>query len=236
MKSESCDLNLIKQDLLKEASDLCLENARQLIKDADLLFAFGSYGSALALVTISNEELGKAIIYKLLSQEFITEESIPNNFHQYLKEENYQALASQSCWMGLALASCIHEFGEPIYSLIGKTKNIDFEHNKNPLSSTEKTQLLHLIEKLEHHIIDCQRYYRNVKKGLYVTLNYVDEKMFSPLDITESVVEEIISKSRERFYFVEPFFSISVTETQKRMIVKFFKKAYNDYHFKNTIH
>lgn len=121
-----------KQELLTQASDSCLENATKLIKDADLLFAFKSYGSALALVTIGNEEVGKAVIYKLLSYGFITEESLPNNFRQYLDEENYQALASQSCWMGLALASCAQEFGELAYSFLGKTKNIDFENNEIP--------------------------------------------------------------------------------------------------------
>ncbi|MGD2066361.1 MAG: AbiV family abortive infection protein, partial [Candidatus Bathyarchaeota archaeon] len=137
-----------KQELLKEASDLCLENAKKLIKDADLLFAFKSYGSALALVTIGNEEVGKAVIYKLLSHNLITEESLPNNFHQYLQEDNFQALASQSCWMGLALASCAQEFGELLYSFLGKTKNIDFEHNEIPLSSTETAQAMKLIENL----------------------------------------------------------------------------------------
>jgi len=226
---------LIKQELLRETSDLCLENARKLIRDADLLFAFKSYGSALALVAIGNEEFGKAVIYKLLSQDLITEASIPNNFHQYLKEGNYQALASQSCWMGLALASCIQEFWELIYSLLGKTKGIDFENTENPLSSTETIQVMKLIENLGNHIIDCQRYYKNVKKGLYVTLNYVDEKACSPLDIDDSEVQKIISTSRERLSFIEPFFIINLTETQKRMMIEFFKKAYDKYHFEKAL-
>jgi AbiV family abortive infection protein len=225
---------LVKQKLLKEASDLCLENARKLLRDADLLFAFKSYGSALALVTIGNEEFGKAVIYKLLSQDFITEKSIPKNFHQYLKEENYQALASQSCWMGLALASCAHEFGDMIYSLIGKMKNINFEHNENPLSSTEETQVMELIKNLGDHLVDCQRYYKNIKKGLYVTLDYVDENALSPLEVSESEVQKIVSESRERLTFVEPFFNITVTEKQKRIVIEFFKKAYDIYHFEHT--
>lgn len=220
-----------KQELLNEATDLCLENARKLIKDAELLFAFKSYGSALALVTIGNEEFGKAVIYKMLSNDLITKESLPNNYHQYLEEENYQSLAFQSCWMGLALASCAQEFGELLYSFLGKTKNVDLEHNKNPLSSTETTQALKLIENLGKHIVECHRYYKNVKKGLYVTLNPADGKVLSPLDIDESEVHRIISSSRERLSFVETFFTINPTEAQRRMVMAFFKKAYSKYHF-----
>ncbi len=225
-----------KQELLKEASDLCLENARKLIKDADLLFAFKSYGSALALVTIGNEEVGKAVIYKLLSHDLITEESLPDNFHQYLQEENYQVLASQSCWMGLALVSCAQEFGELLYSFLGKTKNIDFEHNEIPLSSTETAQAMKLVENLGNHIVECQRYYKNVKKGLYVILDYRDEKVCSPLEIDESKVQKIISSSRERLGFVEPFFAVNLTEIQKRLVMKFFNKAYGKYHFEKAPH
>ena len=225
-----------KNEVLEEASDLCLENAKKLIKDADLLFAFKSYGSALALVTIGNEEFGKAVIYKLLSQDLITEESIPSNFQQYLQEENYQVLASQSCWMGLALASCAQEFGELLYSFLGKTKNFDFKHNEIPLSSTETTQARKLIENLGNHIMECQRHYKDVKKGLYVTLNYVDKKTLSPLDIAESEVQKIISTSRERLGFVETFFTINLTEAQKRLVITFFKTAYGKYHFEKTPH
>ena len=225
-----------KQELLEDASDLCLENARKLIKDAELLFAFKSYGSALALVTIGNEEFGKAVIYKLLAQNLITEKSIPGNFYQHMQEEDYQALASQSCWMGLALASCAQEFGEHIYSFLGKTKTIDFKHNKIPLSSIETAQALKLIENLGNHIVECQRYYKNVKKGFYVTLDYGDGEVRSPLDISESEVQKIVSSSRERLSFVEPFFAVNLTEMQKRLVMKFFKKAYNRYHFEEAHH
>jgi hypothetical protein len=225
---------LNKQELLEEASDLCLENAKKLIKDAELLFAFKSYGSALALVTIGNEEVGKAVIYKLLSQGLITEKSIPGNFNQHMREGDYQALASQACWMGLALASCAQEFGELLYTFLGKTKNIDFEHNKIPLSSIETTRALKLIENLGNHIVECQRYYKNVKKGFYVTLDYGDEKVCSPLEIAEPEVHKIISSSRERLSFVEPFFAVNLTEMQKRLVMKFFRKAYGKYHFEKA--
>ena len=225
-----------KQELLEEASDLCLENAKKLIKDAELLFAFKSYGSALALVTIGNEEVGKAVIYKLLSQGLITEKSIPGNFNQHMREGDYQALASQACWMGLALASCAQEFGELLYTFLGKTKNIDFEHNKIPLSSIETTRALKLIENLGNHIVECQRYYKNVKKGFHVTLDYGNEKVCSPLEIAEPEVHKIISSSRERLSFVEPFFAVNLTEMQKRLVMKFFRKAYGKYHFEKAHH
>ena len=136
----------------------------------------------------------------------------------------------------MAFASCVQEFGGLLYSLFGKTKDIDFEHDESPLSSTETAQVMKLIENLGKHIVACQRYYKNVKKGLYVTLDYVDEKMSSPLDIAESEVQEIISSSRDRLGFVEPFFAVNFTEIQKRMVMEFFKKAYGKYHFEKAPH
>jgi hypothetical protein len=48
-------------------------------------------------------------------------------------------------------------------------------------------------------------------------------------------VKQIISESRERLAFVEPFFNINVTEKQKRIVIEFFKKAYGRYHFEKAL-
>jgi len=49
-------------------------------------------------------------------------------------------------------------------------------------------------------------------------------------------VHKIISSSRERLSFVEPFFAVNLTEMQKRLVMKFFRKAYGKYHFEKAHH
>jgi hypothetical protein len=225
---------LIKKELLKKVSRLCLQNASQLLKDADLLFAFKSYGSALALVTIGNEEFGKAVIYKMFAEGFIDDQSLPINFHECLKKGNFQELASQSCWMGLALASCLEEFGESIYSIFANAENINLELTGKP-SSNETKNIIALIDNLGKHIIKFQNYYQNKNDGLHVFLDYVDEKANSPLEIDKSEVNKIITKSRERFSFVEPFFEINLSKTQKQKFTEILNKAYVKYHFLNNV-
>lgn len=93
-----------------------------------------------------------------------------------------------------------------------------------------------LVENLGKHIVECQRHYKNVKKGLYVVLDYADEEVLSPLDVAESEVKKIISSSRERLGFVEPFFAVNLTEIQKQLVMTFFKTAYGKYHFEKAPH
>ena len=70
---------------LSEASKSCLANAKQYVKDAELLFSTNSYGHALALTVLCDIELGKAVIYHLCSKKLITEKVLPN---QYLLSHN----------------------------------------------------------------------------------------------------------------------------------------------------
>ena len=70
---------------LSEASKSCLDNAKQYLKDAELLFSTNSYGHALALTVLCDIELGKAVIYHLCYKRLITEEVLPNQYLCFFK-------------------------------------------------------------------------------------------------------------------------------------------------------
>lgn len=83
--------------LLSEASKYCLDNAKQYVKDARILYSTKSYGHALALTVLSDIELGKSVIYHLCAKGMVTENVLPKQFQPHIKEKNYDSLASETC-------------------------------------------------------------------------------------------------------------------------------------------
>ena len=77
---------------LSEASKLCLDNAKQYVSDAGLLFSAKSYGHALALTILSDIELGKAVMYHLCSKGMVTEDILPPTFLPNFIEKDYMMI------------------------------------------------------------------------------------------------------------------------------------------------
>ena len=100
---------MIEASVLEKAAKLCLKNARQLIKDAEFLYSFKSYGHALGLTVLSDVELGKAVIYHLWSKGLISGETLPPPLQACFWERQYGLFASKTWWVGLAIASNVEE-------------------------------------------------------------------------------------------------------------------------------
>ena len=70
-----------ESSLLEKAVNLCLGNAKQYLRDADLLHSFKSYRQSLALTAMSGVELGKAVIYPLRSKGLVAQETLSFPFN-----------------------------------------------------------------------------------------------------------------------------------------------------------
>ena len=91
---------MYETEQLSKVSKSCLNNAKQYVKDAQLLYSLKSYGHALALTVLCDIELGKAVIFHLCSKGLITE-VLPNQFLLHYKENKFEKLASETWWVGL---------------------------------------------------------------------------------------------------------------------------------------
>ena len=117
-----------EEKLLKEAVKLCLDNAEQYHKDAEILVALRSYGHALALTVLGEEELSKAIIYYLRSEGLL-----PENFRLHLDKKQYGYLDEQAWAKGLTISYKIVELGESIRKSIEKSVRIMVNINTDAL-------------------------------------------------------------------------------------------------------
>ena len=86
---------------------MCLENVEQYHKDAELLIAIRSYGHALALVVLSEEEFAKAIMCHLWSEEILSQ---PSDF----RKEEYAEFCQTQRAVGLALSHNLVNLAEEI--------------------------------------------------------------------------------------------------------------------------
>ena len=65
----------MKKDLFKEASKQSIENAEQWIKDAKRLIENASYGHSYSLLVFADEEIAKAYVCWLVSEDMIPVDS-----------------------------------------------------------------------------------------------------------------------------------------------------------------
>lgn len=212
--------------LLSKASKFCLDNAKQYVEDAQLLYSAKSFGHALALTVLSDVEVGKSVIYHLCSKELITEKVLPNQFLPYFRERKYEKLASETWWVGLVIASKIDVLVPSIFTLGEYSRTITMEANKSRLSQETKKQTSKLIEEIIpenkriHELLEfaCQSFFVNFK--------IEENKLHSPSDVKKSLVKERIKKVNERIVNGEPFLLLSFSKIQKKIAQGILKAAF----------
>lgn len=206
--------------LLEKVTRLCLNNAKQYLRDAEFLYSSQSYGHALALTVLSDIEVGKSVIYYVCSQGMITEEVLPPQFISYLKEKQYDLLASETWWLGLVLASNVDVLVPILFrvSVFSGTSASD-------LSQETRKQIFELVEELKSENEKIFELHEFASKSFFVNLKFREEKVDSPSNIMKSLVKERLEETKKRIENGEPFLFLSFSEKQKKIAQEFLKTA-----------
>lgn len=212
--------------LLSEASKYCLDNAKQYVKDARILYSTKSYGHALALTVLSDIELGKSVIYHLCAKGMVTEDVLPIQFQPHIKEENYDSLASETWWVGLVLASNVEDLVPNIFTFCDYSGKISTDRNWSELSNEVKKQMERLIEKMRPENKRINELMEFACKGFFVKLKENEEKIGSPSDVDKSIVKARLEKVEERIENGEPFLLLSFSKIQKKIAQGLLKQAF----------
>ena len=212
--------------LLEKASKLCLDNAKQYIKDARILYSTKSYGHTLALTVLSDIELGKSVMYHLCSKGIIREEFVPNQFVSFIKEKKYDDFASETWWVGLVLASNVESLVPSIFTFCDYSGKISNDKNKSELSEETKKQMFELIEKMKPENKKIFELLEFACKGFFVNFDLSEKKLGSPLDADKSLVKERLEKVEERIENGEPFLLLSFSTIQKKIAEGLLKAAF----------
>ena len=217
---------MYEQEPLSKASKCCLDNAKQYVKDARILYSTKSYGHALALTVLSDVELGKSVIYHICSKGMITEEVLPTQFISYLKEKEFNKLASETWWLGLVLASNLEVLVPSLFTLCEYSGKITVNQHTSELSQETHKQMFELIEKMKPENKKIIELLEFACKGFFVNLNFGGKKVDCPLTIKKSLVKKRLEKAKERIENGEPFLLLSFSEIQIKIAQRLLKAAF----------
>ena len=217
---------MCEHPLLLEASKHCLDNAKQYVKDARILYSTKSYGHALAITILSDIELGKSVIYHLCAKGMVTEDILPKQFQSHIKEKKYDTLASETWWVGLVLASNVEDLVPNIFTFCDYSGKISSDRNKSELSNEVKKQMDRLIEKMKPENKRINELIEFACKGFFVKFKENEEKIVSPSDVDKSIVKARLEKVEERIENGEPFLLLSFSQIQKRIAKGLLSQAF----------
>lgn len=169
MTIEQTELNV-----LENVAKLCLKNATQYIKDAEILCSFKSYGHALALTVLSDVELGKSAIFSVWSKDLIVGTTLPPPFQSCFWEKKYGLFASKTWWVGLIIASNIEDLVQEL--LDASEVAGDSASKREDISTLAMKQIIEIARKmsLENRKLEEIEEYR--EKGFFIDFSVHDAK------------------------------------------------------------
>ncbi|MCJ7713866.1 hypothetical protein MUO66_05355 [Candidatus Bathyarchaeota archaeon] len=85
----------MKKNSSKKSQWPCLRNAKQYIKDGEILCSFRSYGHALAMIILCNVEMGKAAIYNLCAKDLIPKTALPQPYSTQLQKKRIRKICDR---------------------------------------------------------------------------------------------------------------------------------------------
>lgn len=221
----------IPEELLKEAVSLCLANAEQYHKDAEILIDNRSYGHAFALAVLGEEELMKAYVYWACSEGLL-----PKDFIKSVGRVRESHLRKQAMAFGVALSYILVELAQSIRDSIEEQGEEDLEKRRKRamqkfreaadnireqgrLKRGETYELLEQFGTLQE----------DKEKGLYVDVNIEKGVLSSPKSLKKDEVEKYLSKAKGRFEFSKPLVMLSLPPSERNCVKALIREALKDY-------
>lgn len=206
---------LTESSVLEKAARLCLKNARQYIKDADMLCSFKSYGHALALTVLSDVELGKAVIYHLWSRDLISGDTLPPPFQSHFWDRQYGLFASETWWVGLSIASNIEGLVQDLLDASEEAGETVSKGEKLPAPAIRRiTEIIERMRKENDKLMELEDYRT---KGFFVAFSLHDASISTPDLVENTLVKDQIQIAKHRIRISTPFLSLSFSATPKKI-------------------
>lgn len=206
--------------LIEKTSKISLKNAKQYIKDAEILCSFRSYGHALAFTILGNVEMGKTAIYNLYSKNLIPNKTLPEPYSTYYRNNEIEKLAAEAWWIGYVLISNIEEILQNLIEVpqeveMDPTEKFGFRLTKKGLKIHQK-----LISKLTKENDKIEEFDKNITKAFLVKPNLKTKTIESPNQVEKTTVKEQIKMAKKNIKTAEPFLNFPINKIQKK-IAKF---------------
>ena len=195
----------MKSKLFKEVAKQSLENAEQWIRDAELLVENASYGHSYSLLVFADEEIAKAYVCWLVSEDMIPLDS------KMAKDVFSKHRTKHETLIGLHI-------GAEIKEELSKGK-IKIEQILEESSTFTREDLEIFLDWMDK-ILDFTERMR--QKGIYVDFDEREDKIVTPESISKEETEELFQGIEYRFEYVKELIR-EITESQKSILRQFFK-------------
>ena len=215
-----------EEKFFKEVSMACLRNAKQYIKDGEILCSFKSYGHALAMIILCNVEMGKAAIYNLCAKDLIPKTALPQPYSSHLQKKEFEKFSTESWWIGLVLSSNIEEI---LQNLIEVTEEVKINPSKEfGIELTQKGQqkIENLLNKMMKENKKFQELEEFKNKAFFVKSNQKENKVDSPILVEKSLVKEQLKIAKKNIITAEPFLDFPLNEVQQKIAQMFLNSAF----------
>jgi AbiV family abortive infection protein len=200
-----------------QACQLCIDNAEQYLKDAKVLKDIESYGHSLALATLGIEELSKAHLYHLVSQDVIqhTDSWIrglrarnrgTRPLHRGVTDHTFKVLfqlaasAANLRTKYPILKRKLVEFKEALDQLAQrKRQGEDISREYAALVEKYNEELSkhsQLIQDVEQILMTYFKLHHQKMRGFYIDIER--DEIHSPTDITLEDIEALINELKAR--------------------------------------
>ena len=214
------------EDFFEEASMACLRNAKQYIKDGEILCSFRSYGHALAMTILGNVEMGKSAIYNLCSKNLISKKTLPEPYSTYFQKREIEKFVTESWWIGLVMYSNIEEI---IQNLIEVTEEVKINPSENfGIELTQNGQKR--IKKLINKMVEENKKFHDINKykklAFFVKPNQKESKVDSPILVKKSLIKEELKIANNNIVTAEPFLDFPLNEVQQKIAQMFLNSAF----------
>jgi AbiV family abortive infection protein len=212
--------NEVQEKLLKEAVQACLSNAEQYLKDAEILFENGSYGHSFALTVLGEEELSKAYIYHMCSEELLPLDLIKKLGRFRGSHRRKQTIAAT-----ITFTRGITQFFE---NLIESSKR-EAEGNRNKSLKIAKKKLQETTEYLKKNkdelgsrMLQFFNKFATLEedkhKGMYVDAKIEEGVLTSPQSQEKDTVKEELSQFRKMLEFLKPVLMINLSPSERKKL------------------
>lgn len=216
-----------KEKLLKKAVQSCLHNVEQYFKDAHLLVENGSYGHAFAFTVLGEEELSKAYIYHMCSEELL-----PLNLIKKLGRFRGSHRRKQTIAATITFTRGITQFFE---NLIESSKR-EAEGNRNKSLKMAKKKLQETTEYLNKNKDELgSRMFQffnkfatleeDKHKGMYVDVKIEEGVLTSPHSQEKDTVKKQLSQFRKMLEFLKPLLMINLSPSEREKAKAQFREA-----------
>jgi len=186
------------EKILTEAVKLCLDNAEQYIKDAEVLVKNSSYGHAFALSVLAEEETAKAWMYYLCVQGIL---GVHGDWRKDIRKHRFKQKLAFMLTLMYKVGELIYEIQESVEKMAeansNKAKEIVLKKMKNFQERMVKSVT---YQRGEFH--ESLKWFKGMQeekeKALYVDLNIERKRLSSPKMFNKSEVRKYLSQVEKR--------------------------------------